>query len=82
MPTITKFYGITIRMFYREHGIPHFHAVYGGKNAVFVIATLEMIEGELPRRAQRMIEEWAKQHQGELTHMWHTQEFHQLPGLE
>jgi len=25
MPTISRFYGITIRMHWREHGIGHFH---------------------------------------------------------
>jgi hypothetical protein len=28
MPTISHFYGIAIRMFYRDHAPPHFHAVY------------------------------------------------------
>lgn len=37
----------------REHGIPHFHAIYGEYNAVFNIQTLEMLEGDLPVRAQR-----------------------------
>jgi hypothetical protein len=26
MPVISTFFGIVIRMFYREHGLPHFHA--------------------------------------------------------
>lgn len=30
MPVITRFYGIVIRMYFREHGVPHFHAVYAG----------------------------------------------------
>ena len=29
MPTISSFYGILIRMFYNDHGPPHFHARYG-----------------------------------------------------
>jgi hypothetical protein len=28
MPVISTFFGIEIRMFYREHGLPHFHAEY------------------------------------------------------
>lgn len=29
MPELARFLGIVIGMFYREHGVPHFHAVYG-----------------------------------------------------
>ena len=29
MPTISLFYGISIRLFYNDHAPPHFHAVYG-----------------------------------------------------
>ena len=84
MPVIARFYGILIKMYFSqsEHGLPHFHAIYGEFNAVFVIDTLEMLEGDLPIRAQRLIKEWAAQHQRELREMWDQQEFRQLPGLE
>lgn len=84
MPVIARFYGIIIKMYFsrREHGIPHFHAIYGEYNAVFDIQTLEMLEGDLPIRAQKLVKEWGAQYQQELLHMWHTNEFKQLPGLE
>jgi hypothetical protein len=65
-----------------EHGVPHFHAIYGEYNAVFSIETLEMAEGDLPARAHRMVQEWAAQYRPELLDMWTRQEFRQLPGLE
>jgi len=43
---------------------------------------LEMIEGDLPRRAQRMIEEWATQYKADLMTMWNSQAYKKLPGLE
>ena len=84
MPVIARSYGILIKMYFSqsEHGLPHFHAIYGEFNAVFVIDTLEMLEGDLPPRAQRLVKEWAAQHQNELRDMWNQQEFRQLPGLE
>ena len=82
MPIIARFYGILIKMYFREHGIPHFHALYAEYNGVFEIESLEMIEGDLPNRAQRMIKEWAGQYQTELLDMWKTQRFKDLPGLE
>jgi len=64
MPVIARFFGIIIKMYFsqREHGIPHFHAIYGEYNAVFDIQTLEMLEGDLPVRAQRLVTECAAQY--------------------
>lgn len=82
MPLIARFYGILIKMYFREHGVPHFHALYGEHNAVFEIETLTMLEGDLPPRAERLVREWAQHYQHDLLEMWRTQQFRQLPGLE
>jgi hypothetical protein len=37
MPTISRFYGIVIRMYFSDHAPPHFHAVYSGEEAVIAI---------------------------------------------
>lgn len=44
MPIIARFYGILIKMYFKEHGVPHFHAIYGEFNGVYNIETLEMID--------------------------------------
>lgn len=82
MPVIAKFYGIAIKMYFKEHGIPHFHAIYGEHNGVFDIKSLEMMEGDLPGRAKRLIIEWAKKYQNDLMEIWKDQKYKQLPGLE
>ena len=84
MPVIARFYGVIIKMYFSqsEHGVPHFHAIYGEYNAVFDIQTLEMLEGDLPVRAQRLVREWGTQYQQELLRMWNSNEFKRLPGLE
>lgn len=82
MPIIARFYGILIKMYFREHGVPHFHALYGECNGVFEIEKLEMIEGDLPKRAQKMVKEWADLYRNDLLEMWKTQNFMNLPGLE
>ena len=69
-------------MYFREHGVPHFHALYGEYNGVFEIESLEMIEGDLPNRAQKMAKEWAVMHQDDLMELWQTQNFKKIPGLE
>ena len=69
-------------MYFREHGKPHFHALYGEHNGVFDIQTLEMIEGDLSTRAQGMIKEWATQYQTDLLRMWESRGYHRLSGLK
>ncbi|MCZ8191100.1 MAG: DUF4160 domain-containing protein [Microcystis sp. LE19-338.1B] len=59
MPEITRFYGIIIKIFFADHPPPHFHAIYGEYNALFNLETLEIIEGDLPNRATKMLVESA-----------------------
>ena len=35
MPVVSVFFSIVIRMFYREHGVAHFHAEHQGEQASF-----------------------------------------------
>ena len=53
MPEIARFYGIVIKLFFGNHPPPHFHAVYGEFVGLSNIDTLEIIEGDLPTRAQK-----------------------------
>jgi hypothetical protein len=82
MPEIARFYGIIIKLFFGDHPPAHFHAVYGEYVGLFDIETLEMIEGDLPIRAKKLVTEWATINKTELKRMWDSQEFHKLPSLE
>jgi hypothetical protein len=82
MPVIARFYGIVVKMYFREHGVPHFHAIYGEFVGVFDLAALKMIEGDLPARAKRLVLAWARRYRKELAEMWKRQKYAQLPGLE
>jgi hypothetical protein len=70
MPTISEFFGITIRMYYDDHNPPHFHAYYGSFQAILLIETLIVADGELPRRARALVLEWAAEHRSELLSNW------------
>jgi hypothetical protein len=70
VPTISRFYGIVIRMYFSDHAPPHFHAVYAAEEAVVAIETGEVIRGEIPERALRLVREWASIHKDELTANW------------
>jgi len=82
MPEVARFYGIVIKVFFGDHPPPHFHAIYGENNALVSIESLEIIEGDLPIRAQKLVLEWARLYQQDLLQMWNTQEFRKLPPLK
>lgn len=66
MPQISNFLGIVIKMFYREHNPPHFHAEYGEYEGLIDIKKLELWAGHLPPRVLGLVIEWAALHQDEL----------------
>jgi hypothetical protein len=57
-------------MYYNEHNPPHFHAKYGEFKAEIDINSLQIIAGELPKRAKSLILEWADEHRDELVQDW------------
>jgi len=65
MPALSRFYGIVIFMNYNDHPPPHFHARYQGNLALLEIES-GLVTGTMPRRALRLIFEWAEAHHEEL----------------
>jgi hypothetical protein len=70
VPEISRFLGIVIAMYYKEHAPPHFHAKYGGQRAAFSIQDLRLTEGKLPPRIVSFVLEWAFLHRDELMEDW------------
>jgi len=70
VPRISSFYGVVVTMYFRDHGPPHFHAVYGEFEAQVIIATGGILMGALPPRALRMVKEWTNLHRAELEANW------------
>jgi len=79
LPTISVFYGIVIRMFFRDHAPSHFHADYGEFAVVISIETLEILTGSLPRRTLALVLEWAALHRDELRADWGQCRRHEQP---
>ena len=83
MPEITRFYGIIIKIFFRnEHNPPHIHAIYGEHNGLFSIADMQMLEGDLPARAVKLVQEWGTPFTEDLLQMWNTKQLRKLPPLK
>ena len=70
MPTVAWFYGIAVRMYFKDHPPPHFEAVYGEYQANIAIATGEVIDGRLPPAAAGLVKQWTLAHQAELLANW------------
>lgn len=70
MPELSRFLGIVIYMYYRDHAPPHFHAEY----AEFEI-TVEIqsgaVTGQFPRRALNLVLEWYSIYREELAEDWY-----------
>jgi hypothetical protein len=56
-------------MYYREHGPPHFHAIYG-EHEVTVEIESGRVNGRFPTRALSLVQEWRQAHRHELLEDW------------
>lgn len=72
MPILARFYGLIIVMHFSgvDRHVPHFHATFGEYQASFSILPLEVLAGKLPMRAERLVREWATEHEAELLENW------------
>ena len=84
MPEICRFYGIIIKMFFKpkEHEPAHIHAIYNEYVGIFDIYSFEMIDGDLPQKAQELVKEWLKDNYKSLIQMWDTQVITKLNPLK
>jgi hypothetical protein len=69
MPIISRFFGIIIAMYWRDHTPPHFHAKYGDQEIIVEIETGK-VTGNMSKRALSMVQEWRKLHIEELFNDW------------
>lgn len=84
MPVISRFNGITIKMYLRqkEHNPPHIHAIYGEYVGLFSLIDGEMFEGDIPSNGQKKVEDFIEYYREKLLKMWETQNFEVLPPIE
>ena len=83
MPILSNFYGIIIKMYFQqsEHNPPHIHAIYGEYIGAIDIQTGNLLEGDLPNRALKLVQEWLEVNKKEILNIWNTQQFKKIPPL-
>jgi len=69
VPELSRFLGIVIAMFHKDHDPPHFHAFYGEYEITVRLADGQ-VSGRFPRRAQGHVLEWYNLHRQELDEAW------------
>ena len=69
MPELSRFLGIVIAMYYRDHGPAHFHAIYGEFEMTMEIES-GRVNGDFPPRARAHADEWRVLHRAELLQAW------------
>ena len=69
MPVISRFFGIVVYMYWKDHAPPHFHAKYGDDEIVVGVRTGK-VSGNMSSRAIKMIQEWRELHKEELLKDW------------
>ena len=73
-------------MYFDDHAPPHFHVEYQGAEALVAIDTGDLIEGQLPKKAARLVKEWCLDHQVELRENWQRavalQPLQRIPGAD
>jgi hypothetical protein len=70
MPTVHRFPGFEIRMFYGDHNPPHYHLTGRGFTALVSIADGEVLRGNAPAKALRQAREWAARNRAGLVDIW------------
>ncbi|MCL1856724.1 MAG: DUF4160 domain-containing protein [Kiritimatiellaeota bacterium] len=73
MPTISMFYGILIRMIFKDvekHHVPHIHVEYQGTVAVYAIKTGTVLAGKLPPSKHKLVVAWIEMRKEDLMANW------------
>jgi hypothetical protein len=70
VPTIEIVDGIRILMYLNDHAPPHFHVRFGDMKGKFVIATGELLSGNLDRRTLKKVQAWTELNRDLLMTKW------------
>ena len=73
MPSISMFYGILIKILYKDnkqHNTPHVHAEYGDYEASFDINNCKLLAGKFPPKQTKLVEAWMEIYKDDLLTNW------------
>jgi len=69
MPEISRFFGIIISLYWRDHNPPHIHVTY--QNYECTISVIDrIVEGHVPAKVIAKVSEWLDLHEAEILTLW------------
>lgn len=80
MPELSRFYGLVVQIFVRDHAPPHFHVANADNEPVVDIRRGVITAAWLPARAQALALEWNALHRAELLQAWELASQGNAPG--
>ena len=70
MPTVHQIKSVKIKLYFRDHLPPHFHACYNEHEVLIEIESLDIYAGSLPQKQLKEVLEWASKNQAALMSKW------------
>ena len=69
MPEISKFFGIIISLYWRDHNPPHIHFTYGEYECTISVLD-RVVSGKAPSKVIAKVNEWMDLHEAEILTLW------------
>lgn len=69
MPEISRFFGIILYLYWKDHNPPHIHFSYGGY-ACNISVIDRIMDGQAPAKVVAMVNKWLDLHEGEVLALW------------
>lgn len=69
MPEISRFFGIIVSLFWRDHNPPHIHFTYGDYECSISIID-RVVDGKSPAKVIAKVNEWIDIHESEILSAW------------
>lgn len=69
MPELSRFFGIIIYLYWRDHNPAHIHFEYGEYRCTISILD-RIVEGKAPSKVIAKVNEWIDLHEEELLSLW------------
>ena len=69
MPEISKFFGIIVSLYWRDHNPPHIHFTYGEYECSISVLD-RVVDGKAPSKVIAKVNEWMDLHEDEILSRW------------
>ena len=69
MPEISKFFGIIVSLYWRDHNPPHIHFTYGDYECSISVLD-RVVDGKAPSKVIAKVNEWMNLHEAEILTLW------------